>query len=99
MTLYGLDLARDQQGKYHLLEINGIRSGMKGFEYIYGDNRVEEKVFKMLQKRYGSLTVNDGTYAELQYKKEHPFRYALGTVRNKIPFLRHESAGKRLTSL
>ncbi|MDO8511269.1 MAG: hypothetical protein Q7S55_03825 [Nanoarchaeota archaeon] len=100
MTLYGLDLVRDQDGKYHLLEINGISSGMKGFEYIYGDNRVEEKVFEMLQKRYGNLTVNDGTYAELQYKKEHPFKYALDTVRDKIPFLRKKNlAWLKLRSL
>ena len=75
MTLYGLDLMQDQQGKYHLLEINGVLSGMRGFEQIYGDDRVQQKVFQMLEQRYGKITVNDGTYAKLQYKKDHPWGY------------------------
>lgn len=100
MTLYGLDLVRDPEGKYHLLEINGISSGMKGFEFIYGDNRVEEKVFQMLQERYGNLTVNDGSYVRLKHKKEHPFKYAFNTVRDKIPFLRKKNlAWLKLRSL
>lgn len=84
MTLYGLDLMQDPQGKYHLLEINGVCSGMRGFEIIYGDNRVEEKVHQMLQQRYGKVTLNDGSYARLQYKKEHPVGYVWYSMLKKL---------------
>ena len=88
MTLYGLDLVQDQQGKYHLLEINGICSGMKGFEHIYGDDRVEDQVYQMLEQRYGKLSVNDGVYQVMKFKKEHPFKFVWNNVKDKIPFLR-----------
>ncbi len=91
MTLYGLDLVQDQEGKYHLLEINGVCSGMKGFEHIYSDNRVEDKVHELLQQRYGKLTVNDGTYRIMKFKKEHPFKYAWNKVSSNIPFLRKKN--------
>lgn len=87
MTLYGIDLIQDQQGKYHLLEINGICSGMKGFEQIYGDNRVEEEVYHRLQERYGKITINNGSYMIMKYKKEHPFKYGFFSVIDKIPLL------------
>lgn len=87
MTLYGIDLVQDPEGKYHLLEINGIRSGMKGFEFIYGDNRVQERAYQMLQQRYGKVTLNDGSYARLQFKQEHPVRYAFGSLLKKIRLL------------
>ncbi len=61
MSLYGLDFLKDSSGKLHLLEINGVRSGMKGFRSIYGDNRVENEVFSKLEKKYGKITVNYGS--------------------------------------
>ena len=64
MTLFGLDLAQDQNGNYTLFEINGANSGMPGFKAIYGDNRIEEQVQGLLQERYGKIAVNDGTYME-----------------------------------
>ncbi|MBI4147053.1 hypothetical protein HY494_00180 [Candidatus Woesearchaeota archaeon] len=74
MTLYGIDLLQDQEGKYHLLEVNGVKSGMNGFKHIYGDDRIEEKVYQMLQHRYGKVTINDNSYFRLQYQKEHPLK-------------------------
>lgn len=87
MSLYGLDLVKDQAGGYHLLEINGICSGMEGFKLIYGDNRVGDKVYGMLQQRYGKLTVNDGAYRRTKFNKEHPLKSAWYKTRNKVPFL------------
>lgn len=91
MTLYGLDLIVDKEGKPYLLEINGIRSGMRGFEQIYGDDRVQKKVYQMLEDRYGKLTVNEGTYSKNNYRKKHPFRYGYYQAihqLSRIPFLR-----------
>ncbi len=73
MTLYGLDLIVGKDGKPYLLEINGIRSGMRGFEQVYGDDRVQKKVYQMLEQKYGILTVNEGTYSRDKYQREHPF--------------------------
>ncbi|HLD40526.1 MAG TPA: hypothetical protein VJB13_05310 [Candidatus Nanoarchaeia archaeon] len=87
MTLYGLDLVLDQEGKYHLLEVNGVCSGMKGFGKIYGDDRVEQQVYQMLQQRYGKITVNDGSYFRLEYKKKHPLKYRWAKFTAKFPFL------------
>ena len=90
MTLYGLDLVQDQEGKYHLLEVNGIMSGMNGFKHIYGDDRVEEKVYQMLQHRYGKVTVDDNSYFLLQYKKEHPLKSRWKSFIAKFPFLQRK---------
>jgi len=95
MTLYGIDLVRDQQGKYHLLEINGVCSGMKGFEKIYGDDRVEQQAYRMLQQRYGEITVNDGSYARLQFKKEHPWQYAFFSFFFKFSLVQRLAAPKQ----
>ena len=51
MSLYGLDIIIAEDGKRFLSEINGIMSGMSGFQQVYGDNRVKEKVFEMLQAK------------------------------------------------
>jgi len=88
MSLYGLDIIVDREGKKYLNEINGILSGMRGFEQIYGDNRVEKQVFDMLQAKYGDLTINDGTYGRNQFKKNHPFLFALGYVLLRTPLIR-----------
>jgi glutathione synthase/RimK-type ligase-like ATP-grasp enzyme len=62
MSLYGLDVLIERDtGKYHINEINGIASGMHGFRQIYGDDRVEKKVYAMLEEKYGPLSVYDGT--------------------------------------
>lgn len=98
MTLYGLDLVQDWEGRYHLIEINGICSGMKGFEHIYGDNRVEEKVYQMLQQRYGKITINDNSYFLLQYKKEHPIKLRWKQFTARFPFLQPKQKMPRVLS-
>ena len=77
MSLYGIDIIIDRKGKKYLNEINGVKSGMRGFGKIYGDNRVEEKVFSMLEEKHGKLTVNDGSFAFLKFKKKHPVLHTL----------------------
>jgi len=52
MTIYSLDLLFDRDGKPWLIEWNGIRSGMKGFEQVYGDKCSEQKVHAMLQEEF-----------------------------------------------
>jgi len=94
MTLYGLDLVQDREGKYHLLEINGVLSGMKGFEQVYGDDRVQQRVYRMLEQRYGKITINNGTYAKLQYKKDHPWKYRLYSLLFKSSFVQRVAAKK-----
>ena len=92
MSMYGLDIIINRDGKRFLNEINGILSGMRGFREIYGDNRVEEKVYDMLQTKYGNLTVNDGTYGINQFKKEHPFIHPLCHFIIKTTILRRISS-------
>ena len=77
MSLYGLDLIESSEGRRYLMEINGIRSGMSGFKHIYGDDRVQKKVNAMLQKKYGRITVNDGTFSRGKSFKEHPVKSLL----------------------
>lgn len=89
MTLFGLDLIVNQEGKPFLGEINGICSGMGGFRQIYGDTRVEDKVYQMLSERYGILTVNDGSYQQEKFKREHPLRHDWKKTVAKHPILRH----------
>ena len=62
MSLYGLDIIKDREGNYLLTEINGVNSGMRGFQQIYRDNRVREQVIRKLEKVYGTITLNDGSY-------------------------------------
>ena len=71
----------------HIVEINGINSGMAGFRAVYGDNRVEEKVYSMLQQRYGTLTVNNGSYGIKKFRMEHPIRFAFLKFMLRIPAL------------
>jgi len=63
MSLYGLDILVGKE-KNHLIEINGVCSGMRGFVEVYGDNRVQEKVASMLENEYGKITMTDGSYSE-----------------------------------
>ncbi|HYD03148.1 MAG TPA: hypothetical protein VEC16_02510 [Alphaproteobacteria bacterium] len=98
MSLYGLDMIVDRDGKRHIIEVNGVRSGMKGFEKIYGDNRVEEKVHSMLQEKYGTLTQNDGSYArilasqrEIEFRQKRPILSRIFNIIEKIdkvPYLK-----------
>lgn len=88
MSLYGLDVLTTKEGRRYVNEINGILSGMRGFQQVYGDNRVEEKVFEMMQTEYGNLTVNDGTYRRNQFKKEHPIVYTLARALSRTPLAR-----------
>jgi len=87
MSLYGLDLLVDKEGNNHLLEINGVHSGMSGFKEVYGDSRVEDKVYGMLTEKHGKITVNVGSYLhdkELEeFKKNHPIKAII-----KKPFSR-----------
>jgi len=88
MSLYGLDIIESQDGQRYLLEMNGINSGMNGFEQIYGDNRAWIKVFHMLEKKYGkNLTLNDGTFSRNNYKKKHPVKFAWNNVMYRVPVL------------
>jgi glutathione synthase/RimK-type ligase-like ATP-grasp enzyme len=89
MSLYGLDIIIDQNNNRFLIEINGIRSGMNGFRQVYGDNRVENKVYSMLAEKYGKLAVNNGTYSIKKFKKEHPIKYGLSYFLR--PLLRNAS--------
>lgn len=89
MTLFGLDLIVDQEGKPWLAEINGLCSGMGGFRQVYGDMRVEDRVYQMLQEKDGTLTVNDGTYKQEKFQREHPWRHHWRKTIRKSPRLRH----------
>lgn len=88
MSLYGLDVIITKDGGRFLNEINGILSGMNGFRQVYGDDRVEERVFDMLQNEYGTLTINDGTYRRNQFRKEHPLKFAMGYVLLRTPLIK-----------
>jgi len=88
MSLYGLDVIVSNDGKYYLNEINGVKSGMKGFSILYGDDRVYQKVFQMLSEKYGLVTVNNGTYSFNKFKKEHPIRFKIAELISKISWLR-----------
>lgn len=88
MSLYGLDIIENDE-KRHILEINGINSGMKGFSQIYGDDRIKKKVYGMLEDKYGKLTLNDGTFLRNEFKKKHPFKFARDYAICKIPGLRN----------
>ena len=74
MTLYGLDILIDTEGKKFIAEISGAPVGMNGFEEIYGDQRVKGKVYDMLEEKYGAIAVNDGSYSINEYKKTNPIR-------------------------
>jgi hypothetical protein len=69
ISLWGLDvIVKDD--KYILNEFNGIYSGMKGFEYIYKDDRVIKKICSMLEEKHGkNLAVNKGKYLRNKLKK------------------------------
>ena len=88
MSLYGLDVIIDKEGKYFINEINGTRSGMVGFSQLYGDNRVQEQVFRMLKEKYGELSVNDGSYEIKQFIQKHSILSKVGKVMAKIPQIR-----------
>jgi glutathione synthase/RimK-type ligase-like ATP-grasp enzyme len=84
MTLYGLDVIIAKNGHFYLNEINGVSSGMKGFREIYGDNQVQEEVFRRLEERYGFITVNDGSYALDQYRSAHPLRFKIAVFKSRF---------------
>src|SRR3989344_5705507 len=92
MTLYGLDIIIDREGRNNLCEINGVRSGMGGFQTIYGDNRVEEKVWRMLQEKHGKLTINYGRYLSDKSKKERQLSFYLSNIYDFLlnPFSFHQ---------
>ena len=72
MSLYGLDIAHGKKGGMFLFEINGVNSGMNGFARIYGDRRVEQKVYEMLAEGGKPLSINNGTYTHQQFCRNHP---------------------------
>lgn len=88
MSLYGLDIIVDRKGNYHLAEINGVNSGMRGFQLVYGDDRVQQQVASMLAEKHGKLTANDGTYALQKFRKEHPIRSIMIRSLLKVPYFR-----------
>jgi len=84
MTLYGLDIIIAKNDDFYVNEINGVNSGMKGFRDIYGDNRVEEEVFRRLEEKQGLITVNNGTYAWHQYLRVHPISARIAKLRSRF---------------
>ncbi len=74
MTLFGLDLAQDEQGKWKLFEIGGANSGMPGFKAIYGDHRIEKQVYGMLRERYGEIAINTEIISSQRFGEEHTIR-------------------------
>lgn len=84
MSLYGLDILIDGNDNPHLIEFNGVRSGMGGFREIYGDSRVEEQVWQMIGEENGEITVNDGSYEIKQFKKKHPVKYLFSRLYTSI---------------
>ena len=88
MSVYGLDVIVTNDRIRILNEINGIRSGMGGFQKVYGDNRVEERVWDLLRTEHGDLTINDGTYRRNEFKKAHPVRYAWAYLLVRTPLIR-----------
>ena len=89
MSLYGLDIIVCPKGHRYVNEINGVLSGMRGFIQVYGDNRVQERVFNMLQTKYGKLTLNDGSYSMNKFRRENPIKSTLFNLTLKIKFLRN----------
>lgn len=73
MTLFGIDLEQDQQGKWKLFEVNGVNSGMPGFQQIDGDNRVEKQVWAMLKEKYGNIALNTPEQSRIRFRRQHPF--------------------------
>ena len=71
MSLYGLDIIIDDG--FNLIEVNGVNSGMKGFRELYGDDRIRETVYSMLNDEYGLITLNDGVYPGREPRK--PLEY------------------------
>ncbi len=84
MSLYGLDILEGNDGQRYVLEVSGLNVGMKGFRQIYGDTRVETKVWDMLREEHGTIYVDKGTFHLKQWKREHPFRTALGWLYRKL---------------
>ncbi len=80
MTLFGIDLEQDQQGKWRLFEVNGVNSGMPGFQRIDGDNRIEKQVWAMLRERYGDIALNNREQSALRFQRQHPFQAKLNPL-------------------
>ncbi len=103
MTLFGLDLAQDKQGKWKLFEIGGANSGMPGFKKIYGDHRIENQVYGMLRQRYGDIAINTEIISSQRFEEEHRIRATLQGVwrasyfgqvweQHNFPYLKSEKA-------
>jgi len=88
MGLYGLDIIIDKDKIPHINELNGVLSGMRGFEQIYGDNRIQEKAYSLLEEKHGKITVNDGTYLYDQYKKTYHLSFILFYLLDRIPIIK-----------
>ena len=68
-SIFGLDfISAPYEGKreHALLEINGVDSGMSGFEKIYGDNRVENQVINSIKEEHPILYIDTGAFNNLQ---------------------------------
>jgi hypothetical protein len=87
MSLYGLDFVKARDGRYFLVEINGIRSGMEGFKKIYGDNRVEDKVSEMIKEKYPNLSYNVGKYSWQKFLINNSKKLRALSLISKIPSL------------
>ncbi len=74
MSMYGLDILIDRENEPWLIEINGIKSGMHGFRQIYGDNRVQEKVWNKLREKFGEIRVFDSENFWDFYSMSNPLK-------------------------
>jgi glutathione synthase/RimK-type ligase-like ATP-grasp enzyme len=59
MSLYGLDIIVDREGRRRLIEINGVNSGTNGFKEVYGDDRVRNKIIRSLENCFGTITMGN----------------------------------------
>lgn len=99
MTLYGLDIIRDQEQKLNLIEVNGVASGMSGFRKLYGDNRVEKQVDEMLDEKYGRVMhVSDFSLYRQQTKdsSQNVIKSLLQVISKSMVNTRDEIALKRI---
>ncbi len=90
MSLYGLDIIIDKTNTPRIIEVNGSRSGMTGFRNVYGDDRVSQRVYSMLEEKHGRITVNDGSYEAKKYREEHPVASLIFRGLLRVPFTRNK---------
>lgn len=91
MSLYGLDLIVRHGREPIIIEINGVASGMKGFQQVYGDTRVEDRVYGMLRERHGEIHIASEQYLAARQRRRmqeirdaHPIRSRLWEFQDAV---------------